>query len=78
MKNRYGGPLRNLVAKNFHLKIYVDMVDTPAFHSEVIAYPAITVITREAPGATRIAWRPSIDHATLNSLAKSLCRKKPA
>lgn len=30
-----------------YLKIYVDMVDTPAFHSEVIAYPAITVISRE-------------------------------
>ena len=49
------------VAEQFHLKIYVDMVDTPAFHSEVIAYPAITIITRETPGATRIAHRPAID-----------------
>jgi hypothetical protein len=53
MKNRYGGPLRSLVAKKFHLKIYVDMVDTPAFHSDVIAYPAITIISREPSGATR-------------------------
>jgi hypothetical protein len=30
MKNRYGGPLRQLVADAYHLKIYVDMVDTPA------------------------------------------------
>ena len=37
MKNRYGGPLRELVAEQFHLKIYVDMVDTPAFRSDVIA-----------------------------------------
>lgn len=72
MKNRYGGPLRNLVAEQFHLKIYVDMVDTPAFLSEVIAYPAITVICREAPGATRIAHRPAIDRATLAALARSL------
>lgn len=72
MKNRYGGPLRNLVAKQFHLKIYVDMVDTPAFLSEVIAYPAITVISRETPGATRIAHRPAIDRATLAALAGSL------
>src|SRR5262249_52679438 len=43
MKNRYGGPLRQMVAEGFHLKIYVDMYDTPAFHTEVIAYPAITV-----------------------------------
>ena len=59
MKNRYGGPLRSLVAERFHLKVYVDMVDTPAFHSDVIAYPAITIISREGVGATRIAHRPS-------------------
>ncbi|EHE9890485.1 modification methylase PaeR7I [Escherichia coli] len=69
MKNRYGGPLRSLVAERFHLKIYVDMVDTPAFHSDVIAYPAITIISREGGGATRIAHRPSIDRATLTTLA---------
>lgn len=69
MKNRYGGPLRSLVAERFHLKVYVDMVDTPAFHSDVIAYPAITVISREVPGATRIAHRPTIDQATLTALA---------
>lgn len=69
MKNRYGGPLRNLVAERFHLKVYVDMVDTPAFHTDVIAYPAITIISREGGGATRIAHRPSIDRATLTTLA---------
>lgn len=72
MKNRYGGPLRNLVAEKFHLKVYVDMVDTPAFHSEVIAYPAITIISREKPGATRIAHRPSIDRAKLAVLTEEL------
>jgi len=72
MKNRYGGPLRSLVAKQFHLKIYVDMVDTPAFHSDVIAYPAITIISRETPGVTRIAHRPAIDRATLATLADAL------
>ncbi|MEZ5600853.1 MAG: Eco57I restriction-modification methylase domain-containing protein [Candidatus Competibacteraceae bacterium] len=29
VKNHYGGPLRSLVAECFHLKVYVDMVDTP-------------------------------------------------
>jgi len=72
MKNRYGGPLRNLVAEQFHLKIYVDMVDTQAFHSDVIAYPAITIISRETSGATRIAHRPNIDRATLTTLADLL------
>jgi hypothetical protein len=72
-KNRYGGPLRSLVAEQFHLKVYVDMVDTPAFHSDVIAYPAITIISREVPGATRIAHRPAIDRVTLTTLAGLLC-----
>ena len=73
MKNRYGGPLRSLVAKDFRLKIYVDMVDTPAFHSEVSAYPAITVITREPHGPTRVARRPEISKSALSSLATALC-----
>ncbi|HPF57757.1 MAG TPA: Eco57I restriction-modification methylase domain-containing protein [Candidatus Competibacteraceae bacterium] len=72
MKNRYGGPLRSLVAERFHLKVYVNMVDTPAFYSDVIAYPAITIISREAPGATRIAHRPAIDREMLTTMANLL------
>ncbi|MFH0907602.1 MAG: Eco57I restriction-modification methylase domain-containing protein [bacterium] len=76
MKNRYGGPLRSLIADQFHFKMYVDMVDTPAFHSAVIAYPAIIVISREMPAATRIAYRPSINRATLSVLAEELRSKR--
>ncbi|WP_373005510.1 Eco57I restriction-modification methylase domain-containing protein [Hyphomonas sp.] len=72
MKNRYGGPLRQMVADGYHLKAYVDMTDTPAFHAEVIAYPAITVITKEKPGKTRVAQRPAIDKAILDALAVQL------
>jgi hypothetical protein len=72
MKNRYGGPLRSLVAKEFHLRVHVDMTDTPAFLSSVVAYPAITVIAREGPGVTRLASRPAIDTAGLRKLASQL------
>jgi hypothetical protein len=72
MKNRYGGPLRQLVAEEFHLRVYVDMVDTAAFHSEVSTYPAITVIGRESGGVTRIAHRPTLEKAALQTLAKAL------
>jgi hypothetical protein len=72
MKNRYGGPLRRMVAEGFHLKYYIDMVDTPAFHSDVMAYPAITVMTREQPGPTRIALRPAVEHAALSRLTEAL------
>ncbi len=76
MKNRYGGPLRALVAKEFHLRAYVDMTDTPAFHADVIAYPAVTIIAREKPGATRIAHRPAIEADALRGLVAAMTSKK--
>jgi len=75
MKNKYGGPLRAMVATGYHLAYYVDMVDTPAFYADVIAYPAITVIRRKKPGPTRIAHRPKIDRDTLIVLTKALRAK---
>ncbi len=72
MKNRYGGPLRKLISDQFHLKVYVDMVNTPAFHSEVIAYPAITVIARERGKTTRIAHQPPVEREALRVLSRAL------
>lgn len=72
MKNRYGGPLRKLVSDRFHLKYFVDMVDTPAFHSDVIAYPAIVVIANELPTVTRVTRRPAVTTEALTALAKSM------
>ena len=76
MKNRYGGPLRRMVADHFHLESYIDMVDTAAFHSDVIAYPGIVVISREKPGATRVAFRPHIDAGELRLLAETMTAPK--
>ncbi len=75
MKNRYGGPLRAMIAEEFHLAVYVDMVDTPAFHSEVMSYPAITIIRREPDGPTRIAYRPKIEREKLRLLAQVINTK---
>ncbi len=72
MKNRYGGPLRKLVSDDFHLKIFVDMFNTQAFHTDVIAYPAITVISREKAAATRLAHQPPIEKHSLSALAREL------
>lgn len=63
---------RQLVADDFHLKAYVDMVDTPAFHSDVIAYPAIIIIDREKSDTTRIAHRPAINAQELIMLSRHL------
>ncbi len=76
-KNKYGGPLRAMVSEGFHLRAYVNMVDARAFDSEVIAYPAITLIERAKGGATMVAERPEIDGDKLSRLAKALRAGKP-
>lgn len=81
MKNRYGAPLRQMIASGFHLKIYVDMVDTAAFHTDVIAYPAITILTRKKISTTRLAHRPPIEEGALTRLAAAMLaatKPKPA
>lgn len=72
IKNRYGGPLREMVAQGFTLKYYVDMVGTAAFQSEVIAYPAITVIERSPAGSLRMAHRPEVSSEALGHLHQLL------
>lgn len=76
MKNKYGGSLRAMIARDYHLVFYVDMMDTPAFTSKVSAYPAITVIKREKPALTRIAHRPQICSDTLSSLVQAMRANK--
>ena len=68
MKNRYGVKLRRFVGDGYRLKYYVDMVNTPAFDTDVIAYPAVTVITHEKNGPTRLAHRPEINTSALRAL----------
>ncbi|MDD4268126.1 MAG: N-6 DNA methylase [Pirellulaceae bacterium] len=75
MKNRYGGPLRELVSREYHLAGYIDMVDTPAFHSDVTAYTAVTIIRREPPGPTRIAHRPRIAPEELARISQAIVAK---
>lgn len=72
MKNRYGGPLREMIAESFHLKIYVDMVSTQAFQEDVAAYPAITVISKAPPGKTKITRNPCLSRSSLKLIADQL------
>ncbi len=55
VKNRYGGPLRALIAADFHLAAYLNLEGVDAFGETVDAYPAITVIRRQRPGPTAVA-----------------------
>lgn len=70
LKNKYGGPLRGMVANGFALTHYIDLSDTDAFQADVLAYAAITVIRRGPQGPTRIARRPAL--AELTALVQAM------
>lgn len=72
MKNKYGGPLRKLIADQFHLQTYIDMVDTDAFLTEVTAYPAITVLSREKTSYTNVVIRPEIRKADFQAIINEI------
>ncbi len=75
-KNKYGGPLRRKVSEGFSLTHFVDLTETAAFHTDVMTYPAVTVIQRSAPSegarSTRTAYRPAIEATGLKRLAKAM------
>lgn len=72
MKNKYGKKLRELVCMSYALTTYVDMYGVDAFHAEVSAYPAITVIEKATGDRTRVFARPAVDAPFLKSLAAEL------
>lgn len=72
MKNKYGGPLREMIAQGYSLRYYVDMVGTAAFQKEVIAYPAITIIQRSQHGTMRLAHRPEVSTEKLARLRRQI------
>jgi methylase of polypeptide subunit release factors len=47
--NRYGAPLRALIAREYGVRIYVDLHQASPFESDVIAYPSIFVFERAKP-----------------------------
>lgn len=55
LKNRYGRPLREFASRSFRLRYFMNLEGMAAFHSDVTAYPAITVFERAGPGPTRVA-----------------------
>lgn len=72
LKNKYGGPLREHASSGFHLRYFIDLEGAPAFQSEVIAYPAITVFERGSAGITRIARRPEVSESSLARLVDAM------
>ncbi|MEV6467469.1 Eco57I restriction-modification methylase domain-containing protein [Kitasatospora sp. NPDC051702] len=50
MRNQYGRKLRQLVTRQFSMNLALVMHDVDAFHEQVAAYPAITIISNQKQG----------------------------
>lgn len=51
MKNQYGYGLRNIISLSFNLRKIVNLERVNPFEEDVIAYPAISLIAKEAAGS---------------------------
>lgn len=76
VKNKYGGPLRAMIAEGYQLSHYIDLESVNAFHAQVIAYPAITVIRKPSPGEaalpTRVGVRALVQRTGLPALVQAM------
>ncbi len=52
--NKYGAPLRRLLAESFSVKSYIDLHRASPFDSEVIAYPSIFAISPGTSGRVNV------------------------
>lgn len=81
VKNKYGGPLRAKIVGGFQLLHYIDLESVGVFHSEVIAYPSITIVQRPVGGErappTRVGIGAIEDCRELPALVHALMAPKP-
>lgn len=52
LKNEYGKKLRQLISSKYHLHKIIYLEDADAFQEDVLAYPAITLISAQSPALT--------------------------
>lgn len=75
MRNQYGAELRELITSAFAVDVVIEMHNADAFHDEVDAYPAITVIRRQKQGRTIVASAgPEVERLPAGSLAATLLK----
>ncbi len=55
MRNQYGRGLRQMVSRRFSMDLVLTMHDVDAFHDQVSAYPAITIISNRPQGKAIVA-----------------------
>lgn len=49
LKNEYGKRLRQYISNSFQLRLLINLEQAEAFQEDVLAYPAITIITARTP-----------------------------
>jgi hypothetical protein len=75
MRNQYGAELRELITSAFAVDVVIEMHKADAFHDEVDAYPAITVIRRQKQGSTIVASAgPEVERVLSGTLAAILLK----
>jgi adenine-specific DNA-methyltransferase len=75
MRNQYGAGLRELITSAFAVDVVIEMHNADAFHDEVDAYPAITVIRRQKQGRTIVACAgPEVESVPSGTLAATLLK----
>jgi len=81
MRNQYGAELREFVTSAYGVEVVMEMHHADAFHDEVDAYPAITVIRRQSQGPTVVASAgPDAEAAACRTLFATLqatARREP-
>lgn len=73
--NRYGAPLRALIARGYRVNCYVDLHDASPFESEVIAYPSIFALS---PGRSERVFVGRLSEASPEECAQLLARCRGA
>ena len=81
MRNQYGAALRELVTSGYAVDVVMEMHNADAFHDEVDAYPAITIIRRQNQGSTVVASAgpelESVPSGTVSATLEAFVNAKP-
>ena len=71
-KNLYGRELRQLIAREYHVRYYLNLEHTQPFETDVSAYPCVVVIDRERGKPTKAASLDNVELTTLDRLRPGL------
>jgi adenine-specific DNA-methyltransferase len=73
MRNQYGAELREVVTSGYSVDVVIEMHNADAFHDEVDAYPAITVIRCQKQGSAVVASAgPKVENVPPKTLSAAL------